>query len=372
MKRIILFVVFTLIILSSTTFADENQSTDKTIEVQTKAIELNPNDAEAYYNRGCSYALKMQYDLAIADFSKAIELNPRNSNFYLDKADLYVKMKKSKEAIDTYYQLVATIPTDRKNIDKAREKVKALNYFPQNPGAAEFKEKAMKFNQILDTPIWLEKTVTVKEENLEKAKKYAITSVQADARGIFKKKITQMDDLRIPWYSIEVPHNIKIVQEDVSGNYGSLVKNVQQGANAETWKATFRFLVQCENPNDINPYIKKAPYNKPSIIKDFKEYGDYWEITAVGYGFYESFEDIDFKIGVAFRQGVDNACNEIIKKAIELGITDKEKLDKIAEKIKAKRNYGGIYNVLGCGVEADAYVPVRINKHDASLTFIYN
>jgi tetratricopeptide (TPR) repeat protein len=366
------FVAFLLILLSSTAFADENQTIDKTIEVQTKIIELNSNDADAYYNRGCSYALKLQYDLAIADFNKAIELNPGNSNFYLDKADSYVKMKKYKEAIDTYYKLVATIPTDRKNIDKAREKVKALNYLPQNPGAAEFKEKAMMFNQILNTPIWLEKTVIVKEENLEKAKKNAINSVQRDAREIYKKKVTQMDDLRIPWYSIEISPNIKILQEDVSGDYGSLVKNVSQNANVETWKVTFRFLVQCENPNDINPYIKKAPYNKPSIIKDFKEYDDHWEITAVGYGFYESFEDIDFKIGVSFRQGVDNACNEIIKKAIELGITDKDLLDKIAEKIRAKRNYGGIYKVLGCGVEADAYVPVRLNKNDASITFIYN
>lgn len=40
--------------------------------------------------------------------------------------------------------------------------------------------------------------------------------------------------------------------------------------------------------------------------------------------------------------------------------------------IRAKRNYGGIYKVLGCGVEVDAYVPIRINKNDASVTFIYN
>ena len=40
------------------------------------AIELRPDDAEAYRTRGVAYAEKGEYDLAIADLNKAIELKP--------------------------------------------------------------------------------------------------------------------------------------------------------------------------------------------------------------------------------------------------------------------------------------------------------
>ena len=43
----------------------------------TKAIELNPKNSEAYYERGVSYKQKGQMDLAKKDFDKAIELDPK-------------------------------------------------------------------------------------------------------------------------------------------------------------------------------------------------------------------------------------------------------------------------------------------------------
>ena len=46
------------------------------LQTLTKAIELNPNDAKAYYNRGLAKSDLQDYKGAIADFNKAIELNP--------------------------------------------------------------------------------------------------------------------------------------------------------------------------------------------------------------------------------------------------------------------------------------------------------
>ena len=48
----------------------------------TKAIELNPNNAEVYYNRGGVYRGKGDYDCALADYTKAIELNPNDAEIY--------------------------------------------------------------------------------------------------------------------------------------------------------------------------------------------------------------------------------------------------------------------------------------------------
>ena len=45
----------------------------------TKAIKINPKDADAYYHRGCIWGKKGDYDKAIADLTKAIELDPKNA-----------------------------------------------------------------------------------------------------------------------------------------------------------------------------------------------------------------------------------------------------------------------------------------------------
>ena len=54
-----------------------------------QAIKLNPSYAAAYYNRGTAYALKHDYDRAIADFDQAIKLKPGNAAALYDRALAY-------------------------------------------------------------------------------------------------------------------------------------------------------------------------------------------------------------------------------------------------------------------------------------------
>ena len=49
---------------------------DRAIEDYDQAIRLNPNFAEAFYNRGVAYDGKGQPDRAIEDYDQAIRLNP--------------------------------------------------------------------------------------------------------------------------------------------------------------------------------------------------------------------------------------------------------------------------------------------------------
>ncbi|MFA9476195.1 MAG: tetratricopeptide repeat protein, partial [Filomicrobium sp.] len=49
---------------------------DRAIADYTKAIALDPKDANFYYNRGVAYEKKSDKDQAIADFRKALEINP--------------------------------------------------------------------------------------------------------------------------------------------------------------------------------------------------------------------------------------------------------------------------------------------------------
>lgn len=231
-------------------------------------------------------------------------------------------------------------------------------------------EKAKLFNQVMDIPVWVEKTVGLSGRTIEKGRDIAIFSSELDARRIFRERIVQTDGLNLTKDMIDFSELVKVTEEDTTGNYGKPYQ-IEKDGNI-IMNATFRFKMKCEKVREINPFVKKLPYNRPSIIKEFKETDDYWEIVAVGYGFYESFEDIDSKIKISSTQGIDSACDAIINKVAELGITDKEMQEKIIKSIKAKKNYGGVYRVLGCGVELDAHVPIRINKKDASVSFIYN
>jgi tetratricopeptide (TPR) repeat protein len=50
-------------------------STDRAIADFDKAIQLQPDFADAYFNRGLAYYYKGEYDCAIADFKKVLELS---------------------------------------------------------------------------------------------------------------------------------------------------------------------------------------------------------------------------------------------------------------------------------------------------------
>jgi len=60
----------------------ESGKVEEAIADYTKAVELNPESAEAYYNRGIAYGKSGKVEEAIADYTKAIELNPELKKFF--------------------------------------------------------------------------------------------------------------------------------------------------------------------------------------------------------------------------------------------------------------------------------------------------
>lgn len=68
---------------------DLKEDYDNAIFAYTKAIELNPEDADAYTNRGVIYDIQGKYDLAIVDYTKAIELNPEDADAYTNRGVIY-------------------------------------------------------------------------------------------------------------------------------------------------------------------------------------------------------------------------------------------------------------------------------------------
>jgi tetratricopeptide (TPR) repeat protein len=75
---------------------------DLAISEFNKALEINPRDANAYYNRGLAYWHEGKFDQAILDYSKAIEINPGLAEAYINRGSAYSKKKQYDQAISDY------------------------------------------------------------------------------------------------------------------------------------------------------------------------------------------------------------------------------------------------------------------------------
>jgi tetratricopeptide (TPR) repeat protein len=66
----------------------------------TKAIELNPNYAWAYNNRGIAKSKQNQFYSAISDFDKCLEINPQCAEAYAGKSKAYFMLKDIKKSLE--------------------------------------------------------------------------------------------------------------------------------------------------------------------------------------------------------------------------------------------------------------------------------
>lgn len=62
---------------------------DRALADYDEAIRLNPKDANAFYNRGVTHAMKYDNDRAIADYDEAIRLNPKDAKAFNNRGFAY-------------------------------------------------------------------------------------------------------------------------------------------------------------------------------------------------------------------------------------------------------------------------------------------
>ena len=72
------------------------------IEHYTKAIQLDPQMARAYYNRGNAESNLANYEEALKDYSKAIQLDPYYSESFFNRANANADLCRFQAAIDDY------------------------------------------------------------------------------------------------------------------------------------------------------------------------------------------------------------------------------------------------------------------------------
>jgi len=80
------------------------------LECYNRAIELNPEDAVAYNNRGNAYDDKGNYKMAIRDYERAMELNPELAWAYNNRGLVYAKKGEYDLAIRDYDRAIELNP----------------------------------------------------------------------------------------------------------------------------------------------------------------------------------------------------------------------------------------------------------------------
>ncbi|KKR10073.1 MAG: Tetratricopeptide repeat protein [Parcubacteria group bacterium GW2011_GWA2_39_18] len=130
------------------TYMNLNQK-DKAIEMLEKAVRISPNVAEAHWNLGAGYLLVGQKDKAFSEFAKVKSLGidiDTDVNSLNRLAQLYLRVKEYKSALDAYQKLSLRAPDNAfihsrlaslyvltDNLIKAREEIKkAMELDPEH------------------------------------------------------------------------------------------------------------------------------------------------------------------------------------------------------------------------------------------------
>jgi parallel beta-helix repeat protein len=75
-----------------------------------KAVNLEPKEEVYYYNRGLACESLEEYTQATSDFTKAITLKPDYAHPYLGRGDVYYKMKRYNDAVKEYTEAIRLDP----------------------------------------------------------------------------------------------------------------------------------------------------------------------------------------------------------------------------------------------------------------------
>ena len=165
------------------------KSADKNAEVFSEAIKLNPNDAEAYFNRGDVYLWGFcdEYDYyAVKDFTEAIRLDPNYSEAYLERGKVYMKKDELEKALQDFNEVIKLRPDGKVIVAKYIAKIKKIER-GEDPEKEQNMEPLELFQRVGAKEISAEERqdylelVAKMKGFAEKARKEGILSIEKDA-----------------------------------------------------------------------------------------------------------------------------------------------------------------------------------------------
>jgi len=140
---------------------------EEAIEALDKATEINPKYSEAWYNKGLCAGQLGNYIEAIDAFNQTIEIDPQNSDAWYYEGLALLNLGNYKEAIDAFNR---TIEIDPKNLDVWINKAVCLEKLGEYEEAIETLDKAIEINPKC-SEVWYDKGVVLafKKDEFEEA-----------------------------------------------------------------------------------------------------------------------------------------------------------------------------------------------------------
>ena len=90
--------------------AAQTKNTSQAVELISKAIEINPDNAAAYYNRGVALRDLNQHQAAIDSYDRAIAIKPDFAEACFNRGNALRDLKRYQAAIDSYDRAIAIKP----------------------------------------------------------------------------------------------------------------------------------------------------------------------------------------------------------------------------------------------------------------------
>ncbi len=90
----------------------QGEDYDSIIAQQTQILAQDPNNVDAYTQRGMAYYYTGNYDRAIADFTQAIALDPNNPSFYNNRGLAYKHIGDYTNAVHDYTKAIEMNPNE--------------------------------------------------------------------------------------------------------------------------------------------------------------------------------------------------------------------------------------------------------------------
>jgi tetratricopeptide (TPR) repeat protein len=126
----------------------------RAIEDLGRAIELNPRDAAAYYNRGLAYARSQDYARAIEDYDRAVELNPKSPAAYNNRGLAHARCQDYTRAIEDFRRAIEVKPKFSLSYYNAARVTMLMG---EARGACEWLEKAIELGERYRRMAWRDK-----------------------------------------------------------------------------------------------------------------------------------------------------------------------------------------------------------------------
>jgi tetratricopeptide (TPR) repeat protein len=149
------------------------------LKTYSQRIASNPNDADAYWNRGKLEVLLKKPGAAVVDFAKALQLDSTKADYYYNLADMDFIGGHTREAKDLFEKCVKINP---KYVEALLKLGEIYFYVKKYADAIDYIDKALKVNHYSGKAYFMKGMIFLEKGDTAKAVSSMQTAVEQDSK----------------------------------------------------------------------------------------------------------------------------------------------------------------------------------------------